>query len=449
MAISRRRLPIHGLTRLARALLVRPEAPLLGFVAACLTLFAINLLIDHDPEFVWADGNGYYAWARSVMFDGDVRFANEFAVEPWPAPNDERGVDGGPLNWYPVGMALVEAIPIAIGSVFVEPLWPTRGRVAGYGGAHLLTMALFLLSVGMVTVFLFLQQLARDLGNRGATIAAWSLLGATALIEFASRTIGFTHLMDVAIVSLLWLLAHRSGDGMRHHIAVGFLAGLAVVVRMTNVLLLPWLAAWHVYRRHRLSPLKAIAAAFAASIPLSAQLLANRAHRGAWLPEPYPSETFSWLSPRVFDTLFSLDAGWLMWHPIYLVLIAGLLLSWKTFGASPGGRAVWWAAILAVLAQIWVIAAWSSWGGGAIQFGHRLFIALTPMLLVMGAYGTRLSHLRATPAILAALVAWNMYLFVGVSVAKLEGTWDPGLRDVVRWERRILPAVVERLQRDR
>ena len=84
-----------------------------------------------------------------------------------------------------------------------------------------------------------------------------------------------------------------------------------------------------------------------------------------------------------------------------------------------------------------------------MQFGHRLFIALTPMLLVMSAYGTRLAHQRATPWVVAALVLWNMYLFVGVSVAKLDGASDPGLRDVVRWETRIVPAVVERLQRDR
>ena len=82
-----------------------------------------------------------------------------------------------------------------------------------------------------------------------------------------------------------------------------------------------------------------------------------------------------------------------------------------------------------------------------MQFGHRLFIALTPMLVVMAAYGTRSGECRPAAAVLTVLVAWNLYLFVGVSVARLQHNWSPRLTDALGWEHRIGPAIAERLRR--
>ncbi len=82
-------------------------------------------------------------------------------------------------------------------------------------------------------------------------------------------------------------------------------------------------------------------------------------------------------------------------------------------------------------------------------FGHRLFMATTPMLLLMTAYGTRLLAARSVHVAVAALVLWNMYLFIGTSVAKLEGSWNPRLSDAMGWEHRLVPAVRHRYGRER
>jgi hypothetical protein len=104
-------------------------------------------------------------------------------------------------------------------------------------------------------------------------------------------------------------------------------------------------------------------------------------------------------------------------------------------------------ACLAIL--IWINAAWWSWHGGAMQFGNRLFLAVTPMLIVMTAYGTRMGGHRLTPIVLALLVAWNVYAFAGVSIARLRGNWDPSLHDTLGWESHAIGAVRERWSKER
>ena len=425
-----------------------PRLPVIAFAAACLAVFAINVGVDGDPEFVMADGAGYYAWARSVAFDQDVHLANEYAAAPWPSEPGARASDDGPLDRYTVGLALVELIPIAIAAVLIEPFWP-GDVLRGYGGAYQVTLAVFLLAIAIGVMTVFLGDVERDRGRRAATLAAWTLVGATGLFEFGSRLISYTHLTDVSLVLALWWLAHRPGDSPLRHAMLGALGGLAIVTRMTNLVLLPWIAAWAAYRGHRLTRSGAVAATVAGAIPLAAQLVANRLHRGAWLAEPYPGERFAWLSPRLGDTLWSLDAGWLTWHPVHVALLGGLLASWAVFGRSANGRRVWWSAAGAVAAQIWINAAWWSWQGGAMEFGNRLFLALSPMLIVMTAYGTRVTGRRLTSVLLALLIAWNGYLFAGVSVARLRGNWDPALGDALGWESHVISAIQERWSKAR
>jgi hypothetical protein len=395
-----------------------------------------------------ADGAGYYAWARSAVFDRDLHLANEYAAAPWEAEPAAGAHVEGPINKYTVGLSLLELVPIAIAALLIEPFWPDS-TLRGYGGAYQLTLALTFLAAGIGAPTLIMRAIERDRGRRTAALAAWTLLGATGLIEFGSRLISYTHLMDVTLLLTLWWLAHQPDAGTRRHAVMGVLGGLAIVMRPTNVLLLPWIVAWAAYRGQRLTRRGAAATAAACAIPLLAQLLAQRLHRGDWLAEPYPGERFEWLAPRLAETLWSFEAGWLTWHPIYVVLLGGLLVSWRGFREPGPARVVWWSAAAAVVALIWINAAWWAWHGGAMQFGNRLFLAVTPMLIVMTAYGTRMVGHRLTPIVLALLIAWNGYAFAGVSVARLRGNWDPSLRDVLGWESHVIGAVHGRWSKER
>ena len=129
---------------------------------------------------------------------------------------------------------------------------------------------------------------------------------------------------------------------------------------------------------------------------------------GHWLVFTYgvEGEGFNWTKPEVFKLLFSSYHGWLYWHPLLIVGIIGFL--W--LARKSGGILL--AALLAIVATVYVNAAWWCWWFAGNSFGSRAFEA--PLLFLMG--GLAVVILHATPIWRRALwvvaifaCVWNFY----------------------------------------
>jgi len=179
-------------------------------------------------------------------------------------------------------------------------------------------------------------------------------------------------------------------------------------------------------------------------LPLGLQVAANVALWGIPFPEPYAGYRFQWLHPRLWESLLSVERGWLLWHPWFALLLALLGLSWRHYRTRRVDQIVYAAAILACAGLWYVNAAWGVWHFG-FSFGNRGFLAVTPVLTVM--IGT------AAPALLAgvsdptesritvalglgvvAFVLWNVNLWLGFLLAAVSrGCLQPPLGDCVWW----------------
>jgi hypothetical protein len=63
------------------------------YILFLLTIFAIAVLIlgisavrGNSPDLIVSDGNGYYAWVRSIFIDRDINFQNDFEELYFPDP---------------------------------------------------------------------------------------------------------------------------------------------------------------------------------------------------------------------------------------------------------------------------------------------------------------------------------------------------------------------------
>ncbi len=418
--------------------------------AACLTFFVSVGWLGEHGAFIQGDGLSYYAWTRSVLLDGDVDFTNEYLLtEARPGAAHIRLAratpKGLPLNIYPIGLPLIEMVPATVAHAAEWLLRAPPSEQPGYGPAYQWSVALFLCLGGLAVLYTAFRHLEATAGRSVAFLLAVGTLGATNLLEYLTRGVTYTHLTDVALVFAVWLVAERAVLTARSYAWLGFLVGLAVVVRYTNVLTMPWALAWLWARGHKPRWQDGVAFGLGMLLPLGLQVAANVALWGVPFPEPYAGYRFLWLRPRLWDSLLSVRRGWLLWHPWYAMLLALFALSWRHYRSHRAGHLVYAAAVLACVGLWYVNSAWSVWHFG-FSFGNRGFLAATPVLTIMIATAapTLLGPVRAATGshaafklglgVVTAFVLWNVNLWLGFLLAAVRrGCLQPPLGDCILW----------------
>ena len=166
----------------------------------------------------------------------------------------------------------------------------------------------------------------------------------------------------------------------RKSILMGFVYGLIVLIRPSNILVGILLAGWGVssletLKKRPLYLLKHwrhfIVMFLMFLIPWIPQMLYWKELTGSFLFNSYESSgsSFFFDNPQIFHVLLSFRKGWYIYTPLMLVATFGLFfLGRKCKGAV-------WPITIYLLVQIYVLASWWSWWTGG-SFGLRSFVDL-------------------------------------------------------------------------
>jgi hypothetical protein len=414
-----------------------------------LCIVAVLALPLFTPRVYGADEIKYFAALRSVYFDRDLHYANEYAHFIGRDPVAHAGLrpymegetpTGYRLNDAPIGTAVLWSpfyVAADIGVAAARSLGAAVPR-DGYAWPYVWAVCLGSLFWGTAGMFLA-YRLCRAYASRTASL--WGVVAiwfASPVVFYLYITPAMAHANSMFAVTLFLLLWQRGrvDRAARGWVILGAAAGLMILVREINWLLLLVLAVdetqgiLHVVQsadgqRVRGAPLVRAAVvewwrrsvgylcfAVALGIVVAPQLYVYQTLNGTFGPTPFVVEKFSLLPRYAFAVLFSGFHGLFSWHPVTLVAVLGLAALWR--------RAPWVAAALVVFvaAQVLVIGSYETWWGGA-SFGARRFINCTAIFslgLAVG-FGTlrgRFRHLAA--AAIAGLVLWNAGLAVQYSV---------------------------------
>jgi hypothetical protein len=374
-----------------------------------------------------SDGFYYYAYLRSLWFDGDVDFANDYRAiglgdkphlfEPTPTGYAQSAWTIGPaIIWSPFFGAghLVASRLHAIG----EPVsadgtsYPYRQAVCVAG--------LFYGVLGIWFCFLLVARFVR----------AWAAIAATVAITLASFMIWYlvkeptmTHAPSMAAAAAFtyaWVVTERRRS-LRGWLLLGLGAGVMTTIRWQNALLalLPlaeslWLL-WSA-RRARDSPafkatiVGGLAFTAAAVVGFLPQMLAWKSIYGQYLAVSPVGPQIRWWDPHLVDILWSSRNGLFSVTPVLYAAAIGLLLLLARAPqfAIPG--------VVAFGAMVYFNSTIQDWWGSA-AFGMRRFDSLIPILAVgLGAFIEDLHGLVArrpaivVGAVLSGLVLWNLAL---------------------------------------
>jgi len=430
-------------------------------------LFVVSLPAV-TPRLYAADEVEYYAFLRSLWFDRDLSFDNEYRAfydrgvartsefkETFL--DDQEALTGRRRNFGTIGCALLWAPFYAVADVGVHLARGAGSAVAadGYSKPYLAAVTIGSAVYGFLALLLSIQacklvlgqagdggqvgQVGQagsspapptppapaplDLAPYGAAIAVW--LG-TPLLFYMYVAPGFSHACSafaVAAFVVAWLRVRRAWTvgGMA---LLGALGGLMAMTREQDAtFILPvaldfaWTAGSRLRQPHndtgRPSLPRLLAGAGAAAAATAAvylpQALAYLAVNGRLAPSHIVTRKLSWLPPYAWQVVADPEHGFLWWTPLAVVALAGLLVALRRRPRVAGF-------LLSMVAlQVWVIGSISSWTvAGA--FGQRRFVGLTVVLTVglavwLSARGAR--RARAVAMVLAGIaVWWNIALVV-------------------------------------
>jgi hypothetical protein len=418
-------------TRLGRSLLL----PLL-FV---LSLPAVT------TRFYASDEIEFFAWLRSLTFDRDADFDNEYRYfyDSGAARNalfhetflERVNENGRRINFTPIGCALLWAPFYGAGHLVARV---TGAPADGFSHPYIAAVAYGSAVYGALALALS-AAIARRFAGRGAAAAFAVLLG-TPLIFYMYVAPGFSHACSAfAVAVFLWVwLRIRDRWTMGGAALLGLTGALMAMVREQDVFFIAGPAidiVWRAVagmRQGRPWPAPTLARAAIAGtaaflLAYTPQLLAYDALHGHPGPSDMVGRKMNWSSPHALGVLFSPEHGWLAWTPLVLLAMAGLVLlaSGRTRDAA-AADARWLGAMMLVMTvlQCYVAGAVESWTVSG-SFGQRRFLALTPLLVVgLAVLFARAAGSSGRRWLLGTLVAvciwWNLGLLVQFSLHEMD-----------------------------
>ncbi len=412
-----------------------------------LALLFVASLPAVTPRIYASDEVQYFAYLRSLWFDHDVSFENEYRwfhergiarAEGFHETFLERTTETGRrINFATIGSALLWSPFYAAADVGVRLARRAGSEVArdGFAPPYVAAVAYASALYGWLAIVLGLR-LARRLGAAPtwAALAVW--LG-TPLLFYMYVAPPMAHACSAFAVALfvtVWLEV-RGRWSPRGLALLGLCAALMAMVREQDAFFAIGPAldfAVDVVRRLRgraaagaptPSALArgALAGLVGFAIGFLPQALAYLALNGYVGPSRLVTRKMTWTAPHALGVLASPAHGFLVWTPLALLALAGLLvLALRRSRPGPASgpvvahpRRVAWCLLAMVAFQVWVAGSVESWTvAGA--FGQRRFVATT-VLLVVGVSGalalaTNRARRVAAGVALALAVWWNLGL---------------------------------------
>jgi hypothetical protein len=389
-----------------------PEAPPVHhprsrFILLIVALFALSLPAV-TPRIYASDEVQYFSYLRSLWFDRDVSFENEYqhfydgGIARSPGFHEtflERTTEAGRrINFGTIGCAMLWSPFYAAGDGLARVLRAGGAAVPvdGYSWPYVTAVAYGSALYGVLAVVLAWASVRRLAAGRAPLAAA---AGPAAILVWLGTPLLFymyvappmSHATSAFVTALFvfaWLRVRDrwSPAGVA---LLGVLAALMAMVREQDAFFaigpaLDYLLYWS-REESRAGRAKAVRAAaigiVACAIAYAPQAWASVALNGHLGPSRLVARKMTWTAPHALEVLASPAHGFFIWTPLALLALAGLACLPRTAAGTRGIRVVTASLVCMVVLQVYVAGSVESWTvAGA--FGQRRFVALTPILII-------------------------------------------------------------------
>jgi hypothetical protein len=395
-----------------------------------ITLAFVLCLPLLTPRIYAVDSVEYYVYLRSLFFDGDLDFTNDYTRfhELNPRAGLKEGLldvpptpTGLPINLAPVGTAILwsPAFLLAHGAVLLARGAGFDVAADGYSAPYIRAIAIATALYGYLALLLMYGMARRYATTATAAAAVIVCWLASPMVFFMYVSPPWSHVPALAMTTAFiatWLRT-RGQRSTLAWVALGVLGGLMTLCReqLGLFMLLPALEATAIYARFVVQRRWRDAATLLAQhllflgvlvLTLVPQLLVYQVLNGQPAPASTVSEKFRWSSPHFFHTLFDPAHGAFLWTPVWALGVAGLALLWRKDWQLTGLLGA------VLVSQVYLNGAFGTTWHLSGSFGFRRLIEASPIFVLgLAALLDRVRVPRAAVIALGAvLVAWNIGL---------------------------------------
>lgn len=326
---------------------------------------------------IFADGKFYFAGTRSIVIDHDIYFANEF-----DSLNIQKGLNFNLIraNPYPPGTSIFWIPLFEKAHAFVKILNLIPGiyiNSDGYNIFYQSAIALTSIFLGTFALYLCYILLRGFFKEKTSLLTIVTLWGATNILFYTGVEPINSHATSFFISSLFifYFLKMDTNKEKDYYMALGFLGGIAGLVRTQDSLLLI-LPVWKILIDKNFKLLTRfiyymqLVIGFLVGF-LPQIILWKYFYNTFWL-SPYFGTGFNLLKPQIIDVLFNTQNGLFTITPVIAIAILGLFYLRKT---NPH---IFFISFSYFLLQLYLVSSWKSTQGGS--FGIRMLITTYPLL---------------------------------------------------------------------
>ena len=414
----------HALSRTGtrgRARIVTASVFAALFASGVAVQWQLNARLQSDAFY-------YFAYLRSIAFDRDVDFTNDYPLLGlsdkaylWQPPT----VTGYAHSAWAIGPAILWA-PFFGGAHLAALRQQGQGlQVATDGSSYPYRQAVCIagLFYALLGTWFSIRAARQFFPASIAATGAALVVGGSFILWYALAEPSMAHAPTMAAVAaFVWYwTATMPRRSLVHWIGLGALAGFAGLVRWQSVLfaLLPAIEAlaalWRAGRARDAASLRStlvggVAFTVAAVVAFTPQMLAWKAIYGHYLAVSPIGPQIIWRHPHLVDVLFASQNGLFAMSPILYVAAIGLVIFARR------RPAVGVPSLVVIAAMIYLNASIQDWWGSA-GYGGRRFDGTLP-LFVLGAAAAIEGLARCWPvvrgsrraAVLGGLAVWNVTL---------------------------------------
>ena len=327
------------------------------------------------------DSSGYYAYLPSVFIYQDLTTMDECntvrrAYGKRGNTTTTKLENGNHLNQYTYGVALLNLPAFTIAHTYC---YFSGDPQDGYSPPY----NFMIVFSGMLYVWFglfFLRRFLLPHFTEEAVAGTLILLGLGTNLYFMAILKGaMAHGYLFFLISLfLYILDNwKSAESSKKLFLVAFLLGLITLVRpnlLVVALVIPFFIP-KVFLSLLKKPKNYLLAVFGFFLPLIPQFLYWKKVTGKYITYSYGSQKFDFLHPHIFDGLFSFNNGWLIYSPLMITALLGLLI-----GLYRKKRMIL-AVFLVFAIHTYVIYSWWCWNY-INGFGSRAMVDIYPLLAI-------------------------------------------------------------------
>lgn len=375
----------------------------------CILIFLMSIPFRFSGSLIRSDGIGYYAYLRSLVFDGDVNHYNEFIHFGYKPELTPTGLTH---NQWTIGPALLW-LPFYLFAHLIIMIMRQAGisvQMDGYG--LLYQSAVCIGTIVYVTAgFLLIYRLSRKYFSPFVSLLAlfgiW--LGAnpiyyTIIEPSMSQGLQF---FATALFMYIWLpLRFRT---YKDWFFIGLSIGLMTLIHWQNLIFISMLIVescyfiidrrWEAIRRYAKGWL---IAGFSALFVYAPQMLAWKVMFGAPIVNPRGPSHLNLLHPKLLQYLFSPGCGLFTWTPIIILAVLGFIPLYKK------NKKMMLCLLTTFLLQLYF---YSCTGYEAGSYGARHFVSSSPIfVLTLAAFIESRVNRRPKEYF------WSLFIFIGLLI---------------------------------